>query len=48
MLNVLAKERQQYKAQANAKKSKANMTNGNNIVDDIIDDNNAFEIFAYS
>ena len=43
--NVLAKERQQCKARTKAKKSKANMTNGNDAVDDIIDDNNAFDIF---
>ena len=29
-------------------KSKANMTNGNDIADDITDDNNAFDIFAHS
>ena len=33
--NILAKERQRCKAQAKAKKSIANMTNGNDIVDDI-------------
>ena len=43
MLNVLAKVRQQCKARAKAKKSKVNMTNRNDIINDIISDNNAFD-----
>ena len=43
--NVLAKKRQPSKAQAKAKKSEANMKNRNDIVDDIINENNAFDIF---
>ena len=43
--NVLARESQLCKAQAKAKKSKVNMANGNDTVDDIIDENNAFDIF---
>ena len=43
--NVLAKKRQRSKAQAKAKKSEANMKNRNDIVDDIINENNAFDIF---
>ena len=43
--NVLAQERHRRKARAKVKKSKANMTEGNDTVAYIIDDNNAFGIF---
>ena len=43
--NVLAKERQRCKAWAKAKKSKANMANGNNVINNIFDDRNTFDIF---
>ena len=43
--NVLTKERQRCKTRAKAKKSKSKHANGIDIVDDIIDDNNAFDIF---
>ena len=41
-------KRQRCNARAKAKKSIVNMTNGNDIVDDIVDDNNAIDIFAHS